>query len=222
METYLLYGILLFCGFTVSWLLGSLFQKIAQGRRLREWQTRSQEDGLRLEKLSGELHTARLELGTLKQDLETERQAHNELVFRSKEHLLKRSLMSGLAGSFAGLLLGALLAGVVVDARAQVRLLEKTTSLEVLARTSEARTEILRSELSELREETRMFRRNVMEIQEGRAVAVAKLEMLLDFMSGRRGKGDFDLDLKAIRDSLGKRPGEEVLLDAMALGTSKI
>lgn len=223
MQNYLFYGAVLFAGFGLTWILGGAWQRSLHSKRYRELEVRLKEGEKRFLSLAGELGTAKQQLSILSRELDQSRQAQTQLTYQNREKILKRSLQSAFAGALAGLLLGSMMAAVITDARGQVRLMEKTVSLEVAARTAEARSESLRAELSALRDEYQGFRRNMMGVQESRAIAVTKLEMLLDQLSARKLRGGLEMDLKAMREGLdGQRSMENLSThEILALASSK-
>ena len=223
MQTYLFYGAVLFAGFWMSWFLGGVWQKSIQGRRYRDLEMRLKEGEKRFLSITGELGAARQQISVLSRDLDQSRQAQTQISFQSREKILKRSVQSASVGVLAGLLLGSMMAAVITDARGQVRLMEKTVSLEVTARSAEARNESLRAELSALRDEYQAFRRSMMGVQESRAIAMTKLEILLDQLSARKWRGNLEMDLKAMREGLeGQRSVENMSThEILALASSK-
>ncbi|HTL46721.1 MAG TPA: hypothetical protein VL688_01525 [Verrucomicrobiae bacterium] len=222
MSISLIYGSSIAIALFLVWNAASFLERNMRQRKYRVLEAQWQQSEAKAARLAEELGAARSQCLSLQRDLESGRQAQAEALNGLRLQSLKQMMRAGIATAAAGFFAGAVIVGIVVDARAQNAALRRSTDLEVRALVAEARFKDAHSELAVLRDEQRNFRKVLLEAREEKAVALTKLEILLGHFSGKKAKG-VDLDVNAIRESL-RRGGDEILSpqEILALSASGV
>lgn len=138
----------------------------------------------------------------LRESLERERRAREENAAGLRETARKKMVSLGAACLVSGVFLGTVMAGVLTYSLSEIRHLRQTVEYQVLARTSEARADLLGKELSRVTSQYQRLSEKLLTVREDDAVARAKLGILLDQLSGRRIGSKLTLDVEAMRESL--------------------
>ena len=219
MESVLYFSGFFAAGAALAGFAASLMERKRAGSRLKAMEFRLREMNENASRYREELVHSRQESDTLRRSLEKEKLDRQNALSGLQENYTRRAARLALTCSLAGVLAGGLLTGVYVDARARLHFMERMIDLEVTARTAKAGTELLGERLAELKKEYESMRRGFLNAREAEALTLAKLEILLNHLSGKKGRDALALDVEAMRENLRQdvRMEDSVRPDALPL-----
>lgn len=201
-ETSVLQGCLIALAAFGAWYGGSAFEKIRSAREAKAITRKLEAAEQHAENYRKELRQSRAEAEALQKTLSGERAAQSESLLMLVRGYHKKMLRLGVLCVSGGLLTGGLAAGWSVGIQSELQAMRMSTDLEVRARVAEVRLDGLQLQLNSVRDEYQLLWRRYLENLEVKTATAAKLETLLDQLSGRKLKGTLELDVAALRRNL--------------------
>gem|GEM_PF-2989587 len=138
----------------------------------------------------------------LKHALERERRVREEAATGYQESARKKLTSIGAVCIAAGVFMGSAVSGMLVYSISETSHLRQSIDLQVRARLGEEKAEILAGQLARVQEDNQRLYFNLFTSRETEAVTQAKMEVLLDNLSGKRVNSKLLLDVEALRSSL--------------------
>jgi len=138
----------------------------------------------------------------LDRSLVREREAKEEAFRELKNPFRKGSLAFGSAFLAAGLLAGSFFTGTVAKSQIDLEYRERLTALEVEARVAETKAEWMEKSYDTMRSELKLLRKRILEEQEQRAVALTKLEIILEHLIVRKSGREITVNLDKMKQDM--------------------
>lgn len=202
METWIYYGIALFTLWAAGFMAFHLFYRRKYTQKLVDLYKKVELSEASARRIKEQFLKIQEEASSLRLSLDRERRERTEETAGQRENYRKKTFAFSAACLFSGLLFGGLVSGLLVHSAGEVSHVRKMIDLEVLAKVNEAKAEMLRLQLDKVQANYDLLHRSLTQTRENEAVTLAKLEVLLEHLSGRKLGQKLMLDIEAMRESL--------------------
>lgn len=165
------------------WLMASHHEGRKAQVKIQETQKQLKMSEDRTSHLRAEMSKLKDEMGYLRKNIDQEQRskvaALNEMQKTHHAKLFKRQMIGG----FAGFAVGAVVMGLWFNAQAKIYALEQLRDIQIEARISEVKLEMIRDQKKVLEEKNFQMEKELINLRETRAVSLTKLEMLLGHLN---------------------------------------
>lgn len=181
-------------GALLAWFIASAIEKKHFGERVEVFEKRTKVAEARVSVLTQQLQNAKENIANLCDKIKNEKNLQASAL--AELHLTFKQTYFKLAAATltCGFLIGGAASWAWTSATAETRHLRRVMELEINSRVAEAQSQLMQTDLKELRESYRQLSRLLIEEKEAKAVALAKLEMILESTNGGRRLKGFGTD----------------------------
>jgi len=181
-------------GSLASWYLSSLRERRKASVQISGLETKAQSFQNRIKELREDLLRSQAEAVTLQKSLYQERENQMKVLHELRGNFQKYAVFTGGVCLVFGLSFGGILAGVLTASHIRTGQAKQMLRLEVEARLAEGKAEWWKDQAEEMKIENERLQEQFFVILEQKAVALAKLDMILDHLVPGRG-GRYFLDI---------------------------
>ena len=198
LTVYMTAGLLAVVSIAWCWTYMSDRKNFTERLHVSESRTKASENRVAL--LKDQLAAAQSDIGLLRERMENERLAKTAEVSELRQNLHRSALLMAGYALGIGILFGGAVSWICTGARAEARHLQRVMTLEVDTRVVQTQKGILETELLSWKKENKDLRDALRTALEDKAVAFAKLDVILSsFNLEKLGRG-FALDQKKLID----------------------